>query len=488
MKNKRWIVGLGLLLLLCVTCPAWAEGDPEVTEWLCGGWSSDTVGAPYAGLYFRMDGVCLTYEKLPSGEIVPYKTGTWYMDGGTVYVTVEGDPFPYPCILIPEQIWEGRVLSYVLEMHWYETIRYEAGGVVVPWEAAIPEAIRQDIAARYPGMTYEDSAQLPNTPDGMHCFVLLRDACQRRLLGCRYADGAWSLMADTRDGVPQTPLQAWLGHWARGELYLNLMTGGESGCDGLYYTEHGGSISVLTTDEESYVDSVHYMWRQDGYHLAQYTKRITSMVDIIDEVMVFTNMSEGPEGTGICTVETAIDRVDFTQLPNTLEEYYQLQEGRPLLDWFDEHSLLDRDVTFPVGRKYPVYTGPGTSYARAAGGKAAVSTNGWIQVFCEYNGMWLIQYELDEGAYRMGWIEAEPDASWGYMAQVDFSNGYMICTRQGLTLTDDPMGTRRETVQLDGTVRIHVMAGLNMDWLYVRAEAEDGIWWGFLPSDALSST
>lgn len=485
MRLKRWLTAL-LLALICSVQPALAEDDPALVDRLCGGWSIQDPTAEFAGIYFCMDGVCLMYDTLLSGEETSPRQGKWHINDGNIDVSVEGDPLRYRCRLIPTETWEGQVLQYALEVKGVNAVQYERGGVTVSWEDVVPEEVQQDMAARYPGMEYEGSTPLPDTPDGMHYFVLLKDQAERRLLGYRYTDGAWTLMVDTRDGVPQNSLQAWISHRPRDVLYLNLMTDDKSGHDGLYYTAHGGNISIETANEESYVDTVTYMWHQDTYHLVQYTKNIQRFVDVVGDVMVYTNLGNGYDGTVKCTIETAIDRVNFIQLPESLEEYDDANEGLPLFDRLDEHSLIPWDVTFPADRKCPVYTGPGTDYERAAGGKAAVSTNGWIQVFCEYNGMWLIQYELDEGKYRMGWIEIVQDASWRYIPKLDFAYGYQIRTVNGpFSLTDDPMGTGTQTVQLDGQARLCVMGKLNADWLYVRAETDTGAHWGFLPADVL---
>ena len=67
-------------------------------------------------------------------------------------------------------------------------------------------------------------------------------------------------------------------------------------------------------------------------------------------------------------------------------------------------ELIAEDVKFAKGEKYEVYSGPGKDYLHAADGKAAVSTNDWIQVFGKENGWILIQYEIDKDHMRFGWI------------------------------------------------------------------------------------
>lgn len=75
---------------------------------------------------------------------------------------------------------------------------------------------------------------------------------------------------------------------------------------------------------------------------------------------------------------------------------------------------------FKQSKKYPVYTGPGTDYAREANGKASVSTKDWVQVFGEENGWLLVQYAVRDGQNRFGYIKVSqrdagvsvPTLSW----------------------------------------------------------------------------
>ena len=67
---------------------------------------------------------------------------------------------------------------------------------------------------------------------------------------------------------------------------------------------------------------------------------------------------------------------------------------------------MARKIRFTSGQKFKVYQGPGEEYGQAGNGKAAVSTNDWIQVFGEENGWILIQYDINKDHMRIGWIKS----------------------------------------------------------------------------------
>lgn len=63
------------------------------------------------------------------------------------------------------------------------------------------------------------------------------------------------------------------------------------------------------------------------------------------------------------------------------------------------------NIKFTSNKKYAVYSGPGENYFRGGNGKAAVSTNDWIQVFGRENGWIMLQYDITSDHMRIGWIQ-----------------------------------------------------------------------------------
>lgn len=144
---------------------------------------------------------------------------------------------------------------------------------------------------------------------------------------------------------------------------------------------------------------------------------------------------------------------------------------------FPKGTLVD----FTPRETYPVYSGPGKDTLRAAKGKALVSTNDWIQVFGREGDWILIQYGLDNGVLRMGYITAESLPKGVTAEPLAFS-------RQGgrvsaeCTLTDDPLGRQGTLAVLKEGTAVTSLAALGDTWRYVEGADEKGkMFRGFMP-------
>ena len=98
-------------------------------------------------------------------------------------------------------------------------------------------------------------------------------------------------------------------------------------------------------------------------------------------------------------------------------------------------------MRLPAGRQYPVYAGPGTAYGRSGGGKAVVSTNGWVYCYGRTGDWYLIEYEVNQGGNRRGYIHAPGGVG---IAVGDLPcAGYAVRFTAEADLTDDPHYSRR---------------------------------------------
>lgn len=134
-------------------------------------------------------------------------------------------------------------------------------------------------------------------------------------------------------------------------------------------------------------------------------------------------------------------------------------------------------ASFAKGKKYPVYTGPGTNYYREADGKASVSTNDWIQVFGEENGWLLVQYHVTDAMNRIGWINATQKEAGVSVPQLVWNGGEAICHNGWLTT--DPLGACPEIGSPDGASAFNgractLLATLG-SWSYVEIEYAAGM-------------
>lgn len=139
--------------------------------------------------------------------------------------------------------------------------------------------------------------------------------------------------------------------------------------------------------------------------------------------------------------------------------------------------------SFPSGQKYPVYSGPGDQYYRAANGKASVSTNDWIHVI-GISGNWvLIEYSRNESAWRRGYI------SFSYLPQGISTNllpnaDITATIKTACNITDDPaMSKEAITVLQSGTNVTYLFS--DGKWAYVEARTDIGLMRGYVNIDNL---
>ena len=144
-------------------------------------------------------------------------------------------------------------------------------------------------------------------------------------------------------------------------------------------------------------------------------------------------------------------------------------------------ELSAQDVQFTGGKKYSVYSMPDASSLRGGNGKAAVSTNGWIQVFGQENGWILIQYSIDNSHYRFGYIEA---AALPKDADVR-DLGFFVRDARMLndaSVTDDPLYSRSPLAAVSQGENVLWLATMG-DWAYIEGRG----FRGFVPLNSLTT-
>ncbi|MBE5787493.1 MAG: hypothetical protein E7324_08140 [Clostridiales bacterium] len=148
-----------------------------------------------------------------------------------------------------------------------------------------------------------------------------------------------------------------------------------------------------------------------------------------------------------------------------------------------EDMLPIQDVQLPQGNKYPVYSGPGEEYHRAANGKASVSTNDWVQVFGSDKGWLLIRYGVNQGRTRFGYIQA-PYETNGIRVDLgmlwEYGRGKTV---KNTVLTDDPFESKAEVRAVRAGTEWRLLFSVD-GWWYAETTAGEKLR-GFIPSDAL---
>ena len=132
-----------------------------------------------------------------------------------------------------------------------------------------------------------------------------------------------------------------------------------------------------------------------------------------------------------------------------------------------EYSLPQpQSIKFTSNKKYAVYSGPGENYFRGGNGKAAVSTNDWIQVFGRENGWIMIQYDITSDHMRIGWIQESALPKNANVSTVQFSQA-KVRTKVSCNMTDDPLFSAAAIAAIPANTEVTRLATMGT-WTYVE--------------------
>ena len=139
---------------------------------------------------------------------------------------------------------------------------------------------------------------------------------------------------------------------------------------------------------------------------------------------------------------------------------------------------------FDAGQMYAVYSAPDVKSLRGAGGKSKVSTNDWVQVFGR-DGDWLmVQYDVKDAHYRIGYIAAKAIPSGMDVPALNLMNKAVVVT-EDVDVTDDPLGSQGMLVSLP--IGSHVtQLGTMGSWAYIEGVSSEKLFRGFVQRSVLS--
>ncbi len=314
----------------------------------------------------------------------------------------------------------------------------------------------------YPSWTVVDYLPYPGLTNRDYAFALLENGGQRLLIGFRSgADGSKTMKYwfRVKDAVPQ----------GEGEAAFVRDT------DGWFITdEQSRPLLTVRLDPpgETYYYSVTYAWNGATFMLTKWNWRYAFAEVEGDKVTFYdTVLPEDPSrpwrwnrvGAAEGVLQRDVRYVSYYTLPRTLSEAREKLNDPPRIPSGD---LTTVDVHFTGHEQYDVHSGPGANYLRGAGGRAVVSTNGWIQVFGQKDGWVMIQYAIDDDHYRIGWIRAEslPEDAW--VPTLSFQNTPVDLIARA-NLTDDPLnsGSSLGAIPAGEVTLLAEMDG----WAYIEA-------------------
>ena len=341
-------------------------------------------------------------------------------------------------------------------------------------EEALPDGFSDYFSGKsFAGAKIIDSAHLNDPGIGDTWFVLLRTKEGTNTLYCFTFNGtAWNKRFSTSKALPQGKNRVVIG-------ITDSMTD--------FTTEKQFSGPILTICQEDEGDE--YTELFTAYRLSSSGQwnlfRIWSYtgygnMEIGEGYITYYKDLENPriEGTVKGSFQRDLRYVSLAAVPKTYRQARQKITEAPALP--EGSELTATEIKFAGGKKYAVYSAPDKGSIRGGNGKAKVSTNGWIQVFGKENGWILIQYSIDSGHYRFGYIDAASLPKKAEVADLDF---YRMEATVGypVSVTDDPLYSQSTLTTLTGGESVTWLATMGQ-WAYV--EGTD--FRGFIPVDALS--
>lgn len=360
-------------------------------------------------------------------------------------------------------------------------------GAYSPYFATeLPQEVREHVASRWPDYELEDYCEVRGTPKGDYGFALVHRQSERILVGYHKVDGEMKYWLKNAGAVPQGKEEAWFTIGTAGwkdEFDRDGRPTGKVYDDGLWF-----SVTRLDAGGESYEKGVYYSWENGGFCLTHYYKATLTSVTVADDGLDFYENGNGTYGYVQGAVQRDIRYVSFNTLPVWIDDAREKLTTAPNLQSGDFSA---QKVKFTGGQKYPVYTGPGTEYARSGNGKGLVSSNGWIEVYGQKDGWILIQYSISADHYRFGWIEKSALPKGTTVPELNFRvapGDQSVAFDRDSYLTDDPLVSRAKICTVKAETDIFYLGALNDEWAYVMVQTEDGRWMcGFMPQYDISN-
>ena len=141
---------------------------------------------------------------------------------------------------------------------------------------------------------------------------------------------------------------------------------------------------------------------------------------------------------------------------------------------------------FDAGQMYAVYSAPDVKCIRGSNGKSKVSTNDWVQVFGRDGNFLMVQYDVKDSHYRIGYISDKAIPVGMTVPELSLTNTAAM-TRETVNVTDDPLGGQGTLIELPAESMV-TRLGTMGDWSYIEGSQDDKLFRGFVPSSVLTDS
>ena len=319
----------------------------------------------------------------------------------------------------------------------------------------------------------EAAAELENTLGGSYLFAVAQKGSHSVLYGFEKKNGRYQYWLRTDNCLPQRAGSFRLRH-ENGYLYL---------LNGSPLTL-GDSLSILFTRaeyEEQGDTELFFQVNPNGQFqllLLSYDYLWSEALFSDDSIAYY---QDGDYlGAAYGTVERNLRYFNLSAFPRTLKDAREKLTNPPSIP---SGQLTARRIKFTGGQSFPVYSGPGMEYERAASGKALVSTNDWIQVFGTENGYILIQYAISSSQMRFGYIDQSALPSGQTVSPLSFS-WEAASLLSNTYLTDDPLNSQSRVRSLAAGESVKWLASMG-SWVYIEVAGLGQPIRGFVPASAI---
>ncbi len=331
-----------------------------------------------------------------------------------------------------------------------------------------------DIMDFFSAEKYRDDLVMHGHQVGDYYFVMVRRGESANILyGFKKNDNGWKYWMQNQNTIPQ-------GGYC---VDVQNHTGQE------YYSGNGSytlpTLCIMRSDDEyEYRDFCAYYSLRNGVWQVEEIHDVNSDTRILfdPDLLIYYGGDDALRriGTVSATVQRDIRYISLDTIPTDYQDAKDKLTVAPSLPASAE--LQAQNIKFTGGRKYDVYSAPTETSYRGANGKAAVSTNSWIQVFGVEDGWAMIQYSIDADHYRIGYIVEEALPASADIPTLNFSP-IPAWTSRGVTLTDDPFFSGADMITLPLYSDVQWLSTIG-SWAYVEISSPY-LMRGFVPASAL---
>ena len=353
-------------------------------------------------------------------------------------------------------------------------------------DETLPGSLREYFSAdSFNGYTIGENASriFDNTGKGDFYFVAATSEKQNVLYVFKLsADGNnWDLVLKTSNAIPQGKGFFQMNAYYQGAVRFE----GRSG----YNIPLGAVVDigwVVPDNEEIWSRTISLVLRNDGhwyvFHVGTPGQNYP-LAYIYNNKVIYCDDNCVPKDSVSGIIENDLRYFSLSAFPKTPDKARETLSIPPEIP---EGELEAESIKFTGGKKYSVYSGPGENYLRSGNGKAAVSTNDWIQVFGKENGWILIQYDISSDHMRFGYIKEKALPKKTDVKDLNFRNTAKdAVTATVAALTDDPLYSQTKLLDIPEGTPVRWLSSMG-DWAYIEYEGKDKVR-GFVSVSSLTT-